>query len=377
LSRLYELYYERIFRFCVHRLFDKEIAEDVTSTVFLEVARSIRLFKGRTLQDFQNWLYAIAANQANAYIRKTSRRKELLKEAADLMRASDGGTDESSEPDWPRLYGAILKLKPQHQTIVTLRFFENLKYEQIAQILNVKEATVRVTLHRILNELRNYLQMCSKGKHKMFKDESEFEKIVNRLKIDTEPNPKHREQLRRRVLSAFNEAGKRPASRIIDFKTIRRKIMKNPLTKIAAAAVIIIAVLIGLHFFSDSVSITSTAYAEIVERLHNARTMTYTSNGTTAIEIAFKKPGYMRTTMPGDYVTVIDWTQGKGLSTLPTRKQFIEMEMSNLPHDPAQQQFNVIEKLRTLPDQADEELGTREIRRPGIARIPRNRRGCD
>jgi len=158
LSRLYEMYYERIFRFCVHRLFDKEIAEDLTSTVFLEVARSIRAFKGRTVQDFQNWLYAIAANQANAYIRKTSRRKELLKEAAGLMTAADGGTDKSSEPDWPRLYEAILKLKPQHQTIVTLRFFENLKYEQIAQILNVKEVNVRVTLHRILNELRNNLQ---------------------------------------------------------------------------------------------------------------------------------------------------------------------------------------------------------------------------
>ncbi|HUU15665.1 MAG TPA: RNA polymerase sigma factor [Sedimentisphaerales bacterium] len=158
LSRLYEMYYERIFRFCVHRLFDKEIAEDVTSTVFLEVARSIRLFKGRTVQDFQNWLYAIAANQANAYIRKTSRRKELLKEAAGLMKSADGSTDESSEMDWPRLYAAILKLKPLHQTIVTLRFFENLKYEQIAQILNVKEVNVRVTLHRILNELRNNLQ---------------------------------------------------------------------------------------------------------------------------------------------------------------------------------------------------------------------------
>ncbi len=52
LGRLYELYYERIFRFCVHRLFNKEIAEDVTSTVFLEVARGIRTFKGRTVQDF-------------------------------------------------------------------------------------------------------------------------------------------------------------------------------------------------------------------------------------------------------------------------------------------------------------------------------------
>jgi len=77
LGRLYELYYERIFRFCVHRLFDKETAEDVTSAVFLEVARKIRSFKGRTGQDFANWLYAIAANQANAHIRKTSRRRRL------------------------------------------------------------------------------------------------------------------------------------------------------------------------------------------------------------------------------------------------------------------------------------------------------------
>jgi len=71
LGRLYELYYERIFRFCVYRLFNKEIAEDVTSAVFLNVACWMRSFKGRSEQDFRNWLYAIAANQANAYIRKS------------------------------------------------------------------------------------------------------------------------------------------------------------------------------------------------------------------------------------------------------------------------------------------------------------------
>jgi RNA polymerase sigma-70 factor (ECF subfamily) len=162
LGRLYELYYERIFRFCVYRLFNKEIAEDVTSTVFLEVARKIRSFRGRTEQDFGNWLYAIAANHANAYIRKTSRRKKLLAEAARSMRAFKN-TEQAPEPDWPRLYAAILKLKPQHQTIVTLRFFENLRYEQIAQILNVKEATLRVTLHRILDKLRKHLLIVFDG----------------------------------------------------------------------------------------------------------------------------------------------------------------------------------------------------------------------
>ncbi len=164
LGQLYELYYERIFRFCVHRLFNKEIAEDVTSMVFLEVARKIRDFTGRNERDFCNWLYAIAANQANAYIRKTSRREKLLAEAADSIRAKNGERNESlSEPDWPRLYSAILKLKPQHQTIVTLRFFENLSYEQMAHILNDKETTLRVTMHRILNDLRNHLSNVFNG----------------------------------------------------------------------------------------------------------------------------------------------------------------------------------------------------------------------
>lgn len=163
----------------------------------------------------------------------------------------------------------------------------------------------------------------------MFKDESEFKKIVNRLKINTEPNPAHRENLRRQMLSVFNEAGQRPATRIIDFKTIRRKIVKSPVTKIAAAAVIIIAVLVGLNFFGDSVSITSTAYAEVVERLHNARTLTYTVETTTGIEfmpnmrmeIAFKEPGYMRMAAPGGYVSIVDSIQGRGITILPPRRQ--------------------------------------------------------
>ena len=89
--------------------------------------------------------------------------KKLLAEAVDSMRPGSNSTDKSSEPDWPRLYAAILKLKPEHQTIVTLRFFENLQYEQISQILNVKVATLRVTLHRILERLRKHLKTVMDG----------------------------------------------------------------------------------------------------------------------------------------------------------------------------------------------------------------------
>jgi len=159
LGRLYELYYEPIYRFCLCRVFSRETAEDITSVVFLSVARGICSFKGQTQRDFRNWLYQIAANHANSYIRKTSRRKQLLAEATRSMRIKTAhSTDDTPRPDWPMLYTAILKLKPKHQTMIILRFFENMEFEQIAKIMKARSTTVRVTLHRILQKLRNHLQ---------------------------------------------------------------------------------------------------------------------------------------------------------------------------------------------------------------------------
>ena len=158
LGQLYELYYPRVYSFCVHRLFDKQAAEDVTSTVFLQVASRISTFKGRTETEFRNWIYAIAANHANAYIRKASRRKKLFAKAAASLAINNDNTDGSEETTWPMLYQAILKLKPKHQTIITLRFFEEMDFEQIGKIVNARSASVRVTLHRIIKTLRSHLQ---------------------------------------------------------------------------------------------------------------------------------------------------------------------------------------------------------------------------
>lgn len=158
LGRLYERYYDRIFRFCVHRLFYREIAEDVTSSVFLQVAEKISSFPGKTKGDFRNWLYAIASNHANAYIRKASRRNRLLEKAGLAMTNSGADCTSECEPDWLMVYAAIMKLKPKHQTIITLRFFENLEFEQIGEILGLRSATVRVTVHRILKKLKSHLQ---------------------------------------------------------------------------------------------------------------------------------------------------------------------------------------------------------------------------
>src|SRR5437588_11050164 len=70
-SRLYDRYYPRVARYCLRRLFDRTLADDVVSEVFLQVASHIRTFTGRTETDFRRWLFRIATNAVNAHLRQT------------------------------------------------------------------------------------------------------------------------------------------------------------------------------------------------------------------------------------------------------------------------------------------------------------------
>jgi RNA polymerase sigma-70 factor, ECF subfamily len=160
LGALYEIYYERILRFCVHRLFNRSTAEDATGSIFLNVARKIGDFKGKTEDDFRRWLYTIASNHVNGHIRKHLRRKTLLAEAAASRAAMDAqDATDSVGMDWPTVYQAILKLNHKEQTIVTLRFLESLSLVEIAGIIGARESSVRVTLHRSLKKLQNHLKV--------------------------------------------------------------------------------------------------------------------------------------------------------------------------------------------------------------------------
>ena len=192
-----------------------------------------------------------------------------------------------------------------------------------------------------------------------------IEKLIKKLHYET--SAETHDRVFGNVLQALDEKEKQKSG--VTKPDIWRTIMNTKTRKFATAAMILIAALIGLHFIAGPFSTTSTVYAEVAERLQKAMTMTYKVTTSTPVEempdmemeVAFKEPGLMRMTMTGGYVSVMDSVQGKGLSIIPGKKQFIEMDLSNLPDDPGQNQLSTIEKLRSLPDRADEELGEREI----------------
>ena len=153
--RLYRRHYDAVFRYCVHRLFERQIAEDVTSDVFLKAVENIHRFKGNEKQ-FRNWLYRIATNTVNNYLRKTARRNRLLKVAREQANSPVADCGESADK-LVLLREAVFFLKPRYQTIITLRFFENLKLTEIAEVLGSSPGTVRSQLARALAKLRKVL----------------------------------------------------------------------------------------------------------------------------------------------------------------------------------------------------------------------------
>jgi RNA polymerase sigma-70 factor (ECF subfamily) len=154
---LYRRHYDAIFKYSVHRLFDRHIAEDITSQVFLTVVEKFHSFEGESEQQFRNWLYTIATNAINSHLRKSARRKGLLK-ALFVSRVNTTTRLEHTEHNSIAvLKQAMHTLKPRYQTIITLRFFENLKLTEIADVLGCSPGTIRSQLSRALTRLRKKL----------------------------------------------------------------------------------------------------------------------------------------------------------------------------------------------------------------------------
>ncbi|HUW84407.1 MAG TPA: sigma-70 family RNA polymerase sigma factor [Phycisphaerae bacterium] len=157
-AELYRRHYDGVFRHCVRRLFDRAIAEDVTSNVFLRIAQAFDRFQGDE-KDFRNWLYKIATNEINAYQRSRTRRARLFRRAATERHSQrqQARMDDTGQEGAAILWRALQSLRPRYQAIVALRYFENMEFADIAAILDSSASTVRSQLSRALAKLR---QQC-------------------------------------------------------------------------------------------------------------------------------------------------------------------------------------------------------------------------
>jgi RNA polymerase sigma-70 factor (ECF subfamily) len=151
---IYEKYFERIFLFVYHRVEDRDTAADITSQIFLKAMQRIHQFKFRGLP-FSSWLYRIAINECTDYFRKTKRSKVVYVEDLSFHHLFD-----EMFPDDPRaelekkLHLVLERLKPDELQIIELRFFEDMPFKVVAEILGISEIYAKVRTYRILEKMK-------------------------------------------------------------------------------------------------------------------------------------------------------------------------------------------------------------------------------
>ena len=170
-EQLIDHYQGDIYRMIYYRIRTRMDTEDLTQDVFVRAYRNISRI--REPHKFRSWLFTIAVNRVNDYLRK-KRVRSIFKSSDEGTEVQPAATDFQDTPealeqvlkeDFWRHIGRIAKrLSKMEREVFMLRFMDNLNINEIARILKKSESTVKTHLYRALakfkeeKELRQFLQ---------------------------------------------------------------------------------------------------------------------------------------------------------------------------------------------------------------------------
>jgi len=153
---LYRRYSPRVYAYVAYRVGRAADAEDLTADIFLKVVEGLPRFEDRGEGAFAAWIFRIAHNAVSQFYRQQHVMLDIsLDELPDIQ--SDAPTPEAAfqrQEQFQRLRQRIANLAPRRQEIVTLRFFGELRNNEIAVVLGLDERTVAAHLCRAIEDLQ-------------------------------------------------------------------------------------------------------------------------------------------------------------------------------------------------------------------------------
>lgn len=156
------LYAPRLFGLLYRMTGSRPDAEDLLQETFIRMLRGLDSYHedGR----FEPWLFSIAANIARDWLRRQSRSPVTAMESRDkelepAIASDEPGPDQvlAQAEQRDRLQQAVSELSPAEREIVSLRFFAEMPFKEIAELLQIPLGTALARAHRALGHLRERL----------------------------------------------------------------------------------------------------------------------------------------------------------------------------------------------------------------------------
>ena len=158
---LFERYHRPLFAFFYHSNGNSTASEDLVQNVFYRMLKYRHTFTGEG--EFRTWMYHLARNVLAdaAKKNKPSAHHQDIDDWAEKI--TDGTAADASlqqTQDVALLHQAMARLSADQREVLVLSRFQELKYEQIAQLLDTTVGAVKVRAHRALNHLKDiYLKL--------------------------------------------------------------------------------------------------------------------------------------------------------------------------------------------------------------------------
>lgn len=146
--------YWHIRRMVIHH----DDAQDVTQEAFINIFRSIDKFRGES--SLRAWIYRIATNEAISHLRK--RRQEFLslddEESSEARTVTAEEYVDFSDLEAVKLQNAILSLPPKQQMAFNLRYYDEMEYDEIAEVVGSSASSVKASYHIAKEKIIKYMQ---------------------------------------------------------------------------------------------------------------------------------------------------------------------------------------------------------------------------
>ncbi len=162
-THLFERYQLRLYNFFLRMGCERALSEDLTQTVFERLIRYRESFRNDS--SFKSWIFQIARNVSADHFKKNRIKVSDFAEAEAIAGTDEPVTKQIEEAeDVEALHQAMAQLPEDQREILVLTRFQNLKYSEVAELLDMTESNAKVKAHRAIKQLRDiYFKMQENG----------------------------------------------------------------------------------------------------------------------------------------------------------------------------------------------------------------------
>lgn len=144
-NKLYEEYWNKIYRLCMGYINDHDQAKDLAQETFITVWEKLSTFRNEA--SIGTWIFRIATNTCLSQIKKN---EKLSK--AEILVAEDDNDNPDLDKEIKLLYQFISELAELDRIIISLEL-EGIKQQEISKIVGLSDPNIRVKIHRIKEKL--------------------------------------------------------------------------------------------------------------------------------------------------------------------------------------------------------------------------------